>query len=95
MTYQRSQAVQYAKIYSFSPITFITSAINLKFSILLILEPFTISLWISILFALISVIIFHKFIVYKIIKNKRFDITLCLISALLRQGKLKIFINLY
>ena len=88
MTYERTQVIQYSKIYSFSSITFITPAISLKFSILLILEPFTATLWFSILFALISMIIYQKFIVYKIINNKRSDITWPLISALLRQGKL-------
>ena len=86
MTYERSQAVQFSKIYSFSPITFITPANGLKSSVLLILEPFTVNLWISILFALISIIIYQKFIVYKIIKKKIMDITWPLISALLKQG---------
>ena len=88
VTYQRSKAVQYSKIYLTSPITYITLAKRLGFSIILILKPFTASLWISILFALIFIIIYQKFIVYKIIKNRRFDITWPLISALVRQGNL-------
>ena len=92
MTYERSQAVDYAKIYSFSPITFITKANGFRSSALLIFKPFTCTLWISILIALISVIICQKFIVYEIIKNKRYDITLPLTSALLRQGELETFI---
>ena len=85
VTYQRSQVVKYPKIYSFSSLTYMTPAKSLGFSNILILEPFTTSLWISILFVLIFMIIYQKFIVYKIIKN-RFDITWPLISALVRQG---------
>ena len=88
MNFQRSQVVQYSKIYLFSPITYMTPAKSLGFSAILILEPFTTSLWISIILALIFMIIYQKFIVYKIIKNRRFDMTWPLISALLRQGKL-------
>ena len=88
MTYQRSQAVEYSKIYSFETLTFITKANGYKSSPLLILEPFTTALWISILISLISVIIFQRFIVYKIIKNRSSDITWPLISAFLKQGKL-------
>ena len=87
MTYERSKVIEFSKIYLITPATFITPAIGLESSILLILEPFTLSLWFSILFALISMIIYQKFIVYKIIKNKNSDITWPLISALLRQGK--------
>ena len=94
MNYQRSQAVQFSKIYSFTPITYMTPAKSLGFSAILILEPFTTSLWISIILALIFMIIYQKFIVYKIIKNRRFDMTWPLISALLRQGKLY-FIQIY
>ena len=94
MTYERTKVIQYSKIYSFSPTTFITPAKSLGFSVVLILEPFTVTLWISILFALINMIIYQKFVVYKIIKNKSSDITWSLISALLRQGKLY-FIQIY
>ena len=86
MTYQRSQAVKYPKIYLFSPLTYMTPAKSLGFSNILILEPFTTSLWIIILFALIFMIIYQKFIVYNVIKNRRHDITWPLISALVRQG---------
>ena len=88
LTYERSQAVQYSKIYSITPMTFITPANGLKSSVLLIFEPFSVNLWISILLALISIIVYQKFIVYKIIKNSTTDITWSLISALLKQGKL-------
>ena len=94
MIYERSQVVQYSKIYSFSPITYMTPAKGFGFSAILILEPFITSLWISILFALISIIIYQKFIVYKIIKNRKFDITWPLISSLLRQGNLISFKSL-
>ena len=86
VTYQRSQVVKYPKIYSFSPLTYMTPAKSLGFSNILILEPFTTSLWIIILFALIFMIIYQKFIVYNVIKNRRHDITWPLISALVRQG---------
>ena len=95
MTFERSKAVDYSKIYLFSPLTFITPAPGLKSTVKLVLEPFTLPVWISILFALISVIICQKLIVHKIIKNKGFDITWPLISALLRQGKLKVLFNFY
>ena len=87
LTYERSQVIEYAKVYSFSPVTFITRKPDLSSHVLLILEPFTVSIWISIIFALISIIFFQKLIVYKIIKNKRSNMTWALISALLRQGK--------
>ena len=87
LTYPRSQVVEYSKIYSIAPVTYITPPNGLKSPATLILEPFTVPLWFSILFALISVIIYQKFIVYKVIKNKNSDITWPLISALLRQGK--------
>ena len=87
VTYERSKIVEYSKIYSFEAVTFITLANGLKSSVLLILEPFTTTLWISILLALIFFIIYQKFIVFKIIKDKRSDITWPLISTLLKQGK--------
>ena len=95
MTSERSQAVDYSKIYLFSPLTFITPAPDFKSTAKLVLEPFTVSVWITILFALIFVIFCQKFIVDKIIKNKEFDITWPLISALLRQGKIKVLLNFY
>ena len=88
MTYERSQAVHFAQIYLFSPVTFITPATGLRSNITLILEPFTITLWISILLTLIFVVIFQKFIVHRIIKNQNFDITWPLISEFFKQGKL-------
>ena len=71
VTYKLSQTVQYSKIYSYSPITYMIPAKSLGFFIILILEPFTTSLWTSILFALINMIIYQKFIIYKIIKKKK------------------------
>ena len=87
VTYERSKIVEYSIIYSFEAVTFITLANGLKSFVLLILEPFTTTLWISILFSLIFFIFYQKLIVFKIIKDKSSDITWSLISALLRHDK--------
>ena len=85
-TYERSQAVQFSRIYLFSPIQYITLPPGFKPPLTLILEPFTVPVWISVLFILLFVIIIQRIIVYKIINNSKLDITWALISCLLRQG---------
>ena len=86
-TYERSQAIQYSKVYLFSPLTYITPPPGTKPPVTLILEPFDVPVWISVLFALLFVIIAQRIIIHKVIKNRKSDITWPLISCLLRQGK--------
>ena len=86
-TYERSQAIQFSKIYIFSPLTFITPSPGIKPHIKLILEPFQITVWITILSVLLFIISVQKIIVYKIIKDKKADVTWSLISCLFKQGK--------
>ena len=88
MTYKRSQVVSYSNIYLFSPLTFVTPPPGLRSQAKLIIEPFSIGVWMSILLAILFIILVQRVIVYKVIKNRKFDITWPLISCLLRQGKM-------
>ena len=86
MTYERYKAVDFSKIYLYTPVTFITPPPGLKPPVKLILEPFDLSVWITTLFSLIFVIVSQRLIVNKMIKDTKSDISWALISCLLRQG---------
>lgn len=86
MTLDRYKVVEFSKIYLFSQATYITSPPGLKRPVKLILEPFDISVWFSILLALFIVIIIQRLILHKITKDNRSDMSWALISALLKQG---------
>ena len=86
LTSDRYEAVQFSKIYLSSPVTYITAPPGLKHPVTLIVEPFDVEIWFSIIIALFTVIIAQRIIFCKIIKDKKSDIAWALIAALLKQG---------
>ena len=85
-TKERSEAVSFSSVYLFSPVSFITPPDSLKPPITLVLEPFSIPVWMSVIFALLLIILMQWFIIEKIYKVKENHFTLPIISMILNQS---------